>query len=146
MNDFSSRLLAARLLPGKSLAVLLLPLVEKGGQEAWYTGEYVVAGLLALALLWLLWLVWGIARKEEIARHAAEDSKAQLAILEERQKVLDANLAELNTPRGQEATLRQTYGVAKPGEEVIIVVPPKEATSTPPAPWWKKAFGWLGLK
>lgn len=107
--------------------------------------EYVIAGLLALAILWLLWLVWGIARKEEIARRAVHDTNAELAILKERQKVLEGNIAELSTERGKEATLRQTYGVAKPGEEVIIVVPPKEATTTPVLPWWKKTFNWLGI-
>lgn len=104
-------------------------------------GEYIVAGLLALLVLWLLWLLFGIVRKEEIARHAVADTKADLASLEERQTTLNQNLAELNTQRGQEATLRDTYGVAKPGEGVIIVVPPKEATTTPKLPWWKKLFG-----
>lgn len=108
-------------------------------------GEYVVAGLLALLVLWLLWLLFGIVRKEEIARHAVADTKAELASLEERQATLKNDLAELSTERGQEATLRDTYGVAKPGEGVIIVVPPKEATSTPKLPWWKKLFGGFKL-
>ena len=107
--------------------------------------EYVIAGLLTFAILWLLWLVWGIARKEEIARKAVHDTRAELAILVERQKILEGNIAELSTERGKEATLRQTYGVAKPGEEVIIVVPPKEATTTPSLPWWKKTINWFGI-
>lgn len=108
-------------------------------------GEYVTAGRLSLAIVWLLWLVWGIARKEEIARRAVRDTRAELTTLKERQQVLEGNLAELATERGKEATLRDTYGVAKPGEEVIIVVPPKEATTTPKLPWWKKAFNWFGF-
>ena len=107
--------------------------------------EYVIAGLLALAILWLLWLIWGLARKEEIARHAVANTRNDLATLETRKKILEGNLAELSTERGKEATLRQTYGVAKEGEEVIIVVPPKEATTTPKIPWWKKAFYWAGF-
>jgi cell division protein FtsB len=107
--------------------------------------EYVIAGALALLVLWLLWLLFGIARKEEIARHAVRDTKAELASLEERKATLKENLAELDTERGQEATLRETYGVAKPGEGVIIVVPPKEATTTPNLPWWRKFLGKLGL-
>lgn len=107
--------------------------------------EYLIAGLLSLAILWLLWLIWGIARKEEIARHAVANTRSDLATLEARKRVLEGNLAELSTERGKEATLRQTYGVAKEGEEVIIVVPPKEATTTPKLPWWKKAFNWAGF-
>ena len=108
-------------------------------------GEYLLATFLALAILWLLWLIWGIARKEEIARRTVRDTRTELAALHERQKVLEGNLAELSTERGKEATLRQTYGVAKPGEEIIIIVPPKEATTTEPVSWWKKSLNWLGF-
>ncbi len=107
--------------------------------------DYVIAALLAVLVIWLLWLLFGIVRKEEIARHAVADTKVELASLKERKETLDQNLAELNTERGQEATLRETYGVAKPGEGVIIVVQPKEATSTPPLPWWRKFLGWFHL-
>lgn len=107
--------------------------------------EYVIAGLLAILVVWLLWLLIGIIRKEEIARHAVADTKAELASLEERQATLKQNLAELDTERGQEATFRDTYGVAKPGEGVIIVVPPKDATTTPNLPWWRRWLGKVGL-
>jgi cell division protein FtsB len=108
-------------------------------------GEYVITALLVLVILWLLWMIWGIARKEERARSAVADTRAELALLEERKAVLEGNLAELATERGKEATLRQTYGVAKPGEEVIIVVPPKEEPLAPHIPWWKRAFNWAGF-
>ncbi|HEX5774487.1 MAG TPA: septum formation initiator family protein [Candidatus Paceibacterota bacterium] len=107
--------------------------------------EYAIAGLLALAIVWLLWLVWGIARKEEIARQAVKETAAELAALEERQMTLEANLAELSTDRGEEATVRQTYGVARPGEEVIIVVPPKDEPEDIQLPWYKKFLGWFGI-
>jgi cell division protein FtsB len=104
-----------------------------------------MAAGLAILILWLLWLLFGIVRKEEIARHAVADTRAELAALASREATLRQNLDELDTPRGQEATLRETYGVAKPGEGVIIVVPPKEATTTPELPWWRKFLGWFHL-
>jgi cell division protein FtsB len=107
--------------------------------------EYVTAAALAVLVLWLLWLLFGIVRKEEIARHAVADTKAELATLDSRQTTLKQNLAELDTARGQEASLRETYGVAKPGEGVIIVVPPKAATSPPQLSWWRKFLGWFHL-
>lgn len=107
--------------------------------------EYAIAAALSVLVLWLLWLLFGIIRKEEIARHAVADTKAELATLSEREVTLKQNLAELNTARGQEATLRENYGVAKPGEGVIIVVQPKQATSTPQLPWWRKFLGWFHL-
>lgn len=108
--------------------------------------EYIIAGLLALLIVWLLVLIVGIFRKEEIARQTANETSAQLAILREREASLSASMSELRTPRGHEATLRETYGVARAGEEVIIVVPPKEATSTLLVPWWKKAADWITFK
>lgn len=108
-------------------------------------GEYLMAAGLLVLVLVLLWAVWGIARKEERARQAVEERKAELAILEERREVLEGNLAELSTDRGEEATLRQTYGVSKPGEEVIIVVPPKVVPEGPEIPWWQRFLGWFGI-
>lgn len=107
-------------------------------------GEYVIAGVLSLTALWLLFMVFGIARKEEIARHAVKNTQAELAELEERRIALEANMAELSTARGQEATVRQAYGVAKPGEEVIIVVPAEEEEAPPKIPWFKRLMGWFG--
>jgi len=124
--------------------------------NSWYTApmrrptrnrlrEFLIAGILALVIVWLLSLIWSIARKEEIARNAVKETKAELALLNERREVLEANLAELATPRGQEASLRQTFGVAKPGEEVIIVVPEKETPPPPALPWWRKVLNLIGL-
>lgn len=106
--------------------------------------EVLILILLTLAFLWLIYLVWGIAQKEEIARKAAYEAKRELEAFNEREATLKENLAELETPRGEEATLRESFGVARPGEEVIIVVP--SATSTgPELPWWRTFLGWFGL-
>lgn len=107
--------------------------------------EYAIAAVLALVIIWLLSLIWSIARKEEIARGTVKETQAELAQIREREAVLEANLAELATDRGQEASLRQTFGVAKPGEEVIIVVPGKEVPTPPELPWWRKALNFIGL-
>lgn len=107
--------------------------------------EYAIAALLALVIVWLLSLIWSITRKEEIARSAVNETKAELALLEGREKILQANLAELGTERGQEATMRQTFGVAKPGEEVIIVVPEKNLAPPPKLPWWQRVLEFFGL-
>jgi len=107
--------------------------------------EYAIAAVLALVIIWLLSLIWGIARKEEIARSTVKETQAELDQISEREEVLEANLAELNTDRGQEASLRQTFGVAKPGEEVIIVVPKKELVPPPPVSWWQKVLSFFGL-
>lgn len=106
--------------------------------------EAALIALLALVLAWLLWLLWGIIEKEERARHAAQEASVELESLKTRKATLEENIAELNTSRGEEATLRETYGVARPGEEVIIVVQ-DEAETGPPLPWWRAFLGFFGL-
>jgi hypothetical protein len=60
-----------------------------------------------------------------------------------RENTLQQNITDLSTERGQEETVRETFGVAKPGENEIIVIPPNIATTTPPKTFWQKWFGWL---
>ena len=101
--------------------------------------------MLSVLLVWLISLNVGIGGKEQIAQKAAHDTQAQLASLKARQNTLQASINELSTPRGQEATVRETFGVAKPGEAEIVVVPPKIATTTPPVSFWHKWFWWVGF-
>jgi cell division protein FtsB len=107
--------------------------------------DYIWAAGLSLLLVWLVVINVSIFRKEEIARSTASDTQKQLAALQTRESSLNQNINELSTERGQEATLRETFGVAKPGEGVIIVVPPIVATTTPPVTFWQKWFGWAKL-
>lgn len=109
------------------------------------TRDYLIAGALLLAFLWLSFQVFAILVKEERARKAAGDAKAELAALSEREATLRTNLEELQTERGQEASLRDTYGVARPGEEVIIVVPPGDGDNLGNLPWWRSFLGFFGL-
>jgi hypothetical protein len=103
-----------------------------------------IAALLVLGIVWVSFLTWGIFAKEERARHDVADTRAELGSLVERQNTLQGDLAELSTPRGEEAALRDTMGVARPGENVIIVVPAAAATSSLQVlPWWRKVLEWL---
>lgn len=108
-------------------------------------GEYALIVLLVLVVCWLLFQIWHIARKEEIARHAANEAKQELEELEEREATLRGNLEELTTPRGEDATMRETFGVALPGEEVIIVVPEEGAHEGGELSWWRALLGFFGL-
>ena len=100
-------------------------------------------GGLVLASFWLISLIWGISQKVQIAISQAHEGERQYAALELRKERLEANLAELETPRGKDSAIRTAFGVAKSGEELIVVVPP--ATSTPPAPkpWWRRIWHWF---
>ena len=107
--------------------------------------EYITVALLSILIVWLLYAVVGIFRKEQIARNTVHETQADLAALQTRHDTLQANLDYLATPRGQEASLRQDFGVAKPGEEVVIVVPPKEVVPPAPQTFWQRFMGFFGF-
>ena len=85
----------------------------------------VLIGVLLLVAFWLATSIWRLAQKAHIAVSQAQEAKQQYQALEERKVALEANLAALATERGQDAAIRTAFGVARPGEEVIVVVPPE---------------------
>ncbi|MFA5744976.1 MAG: hypothetical protein WC887_02055 [Candidatus Paceibacterota bacterium] len=102
--------------------------------------------LISVTLLisfWLLSLIWGLVGKAQVAVGEAHNAERQYLALEERKKSLEANLAVLATGRGRDAVIRTTFGVARPGEEVIVVVPPATATPTSTPSWWQKIVNWF---
>jgi cell division protein FtsB len=106
--------------------------------------EIALVALFTLGTVWVGYLTWGIVGKEERARNDVNDTKAQLAGLEARETTLKSDLDELNTPRGQEAALRDTQGVVKPGEHVIIVVPEEpQGPATTTKSWWESFLEWF---
>ncbi len=102
-----------------------------------------VIGILLLVIFWLLSLIWGLAGKAQLAVSQANDVKSQYQSLESRKAALEASLASFSTERGQEAAIRTAFGVARPGEEVIVVVPPATATPTTTPSWWQKVLNWF---
>lgn len=99
-------------------------------------------GFLLLVAFWLLSLIWGLVGKAQIAVNEAHNAERQYESLELRRAALETSLAALATVRGKDTAIRTAFGVARPGEEVIVVVPPSVATSTPPLPWWRKILNW----
>lgn len=104
-----------------------------------------MVSFLCLLIIWLGVLVVGIYHKEQIARLTVNDTRSQLAALDARTGELSSTVHTLGTSRGQEESMRQTYGVAKPGEDVIIVVPKQDAPPPPPSTLWEKVKAFLGI-
>jgi cell division protein FtsB len=107
--------------------------------------EYLFIGLLAILFVWLVYALFGIVGKEERARKTAGEAKEELEALAERHATLERNLADLETPRGLEASYREQFGVARPGEEVIIVVTPPQEEPQSGLSWWRRWLGYVGL-
>ena len=109
--------------------------------KQWRQG--VLIGILLLVAFWLATSIWGLFAKAHVAVSEAQEAAWQYQELKERRAVLEANLAALNPPRGEDAAIRTSFGVARPGEEVIVVVPPAPATTTKPLSWWEKILSWF---
>ena len=109
--------------------------------KQWRQG--ILISVLLLVAFWLMSLIWGLAGKAQVAVSQAREAKWQYEELEKRRAALEANLAALETDRGRDAAIRTAFGVARPGEEVIVVVPPemKAPTSTPS--WWQRMLSWF---
>ncbi|PIR83188.1 hypothetical protein COU19_01815 [Candidatus Kaiserbacteria bacterium CG10_big_fil_rev_8_21_14_0_10_56_12] len=103
----------------------------------------IVVSALILVSFWLLSLIWALVGKAQVAVSEAHDAERQYRALEDRKQTLQANLEALHTPLGQDAAIRTAFGVARPGEEVIVVVPPTVATTTPELSWWQKILRWF---
>lgn len=87
--------------------------------------------LILILLVGFLGLsVFELIGKERESAERQANALRELRSVEERQAILDADLAILDTPRGQEALVRNTFDVAKEGEEVIVVLDALPATST----------------
>ena len=106
-----------------------------------------------LVLLILLILIVSVGRgaygmylKYAEATAALSVRETAFETLSDRQETLANNLADLDTTRGQEAIMRSTYMVAKPGEEVIILVPNKEtddaSKTSDKKDWWSNIVKW----
>jgi len=103
----------------------------------------ILIGVLLLVAFWLLSLMWRLAGKVQIAVSQADDAKRQYQAIEERKVALEASIAALSTERGRDAAIRTSFGVAKPGEEVIVVVPSATTAPTTTPSWWQNLFNWF---
>ena len=92
---------------------------------------------MALAILFLIVFVgFGVVSIAEKSIDASRDRKtaeAQEASLQQKNDDMQKKLAELSTPEGKEAALRDQFPVVKPGEHVVVITDPNtDATSDVP--------------
>lgn len=89
--------------------------------------------------------VWDVYKRERLARESLELARVQQEDLNRREEFLSSEIELLNDTEGVEGELRQRFGIAKPGEKVIVLVD-EEATTTSPPPelsFWKKILSWF---
>lgn len=104
-------------------------------------------GLLALFALVVFAVsgVWGVYRKERESAARRADAETERTDLEKRQDQLSADIERLRTDRGLEETLRQQFGLAERGEQLIVIVDAAAATSgeeSSSRSWFRRIFQW----
>lgn len=67
-----------------------------------------------------------ITQKRTQLQSQIESLKKEIQILEEKNQKLKAGISESQTEDYLEKKARESLGLKKPGEEVVVVLPPKE--------------------
>ena len=85
-------------------------------------------------------------QKSRLSKEALAQSEAAYAELLDRERFLDEELDRLSTTAGVEAEVRERFGVAKDGEEVIVVLSENEDESIEPEErgFWARVKEWFG--
>jgi len=109
-------------------------------------GRRLLLLFLAALVLSMAWGVWDIYRKNAEAALLRSQAEAQLAALSARETKLQADYSDLNSSRGMEAALRDSYAVGRSGEGMIVIVEPKQSVpaqaSSTSWGWIQRAFSW----
>ena len=103
--------------------------------------------ILVILILFFIHATWNVYKKERDSAANALEAQQQLVRIQERNTVLTENIAKLSTDEGVEEEIRQQFGVAKPGEHMLIIVGPPGATTSAAATstrsWWQKVVSWF---
>jgi len=70
---------------------------------------------------------WEVFKKANLARTLKNSAEYELSELEEQQGRLESNIERLGTDWGIEQEVREKFGVAKEGEEVVVIVDGEDA-------------------
>lgn len=81
--------------------------------------------LLFVVLVIFAWSMVGFIGKLQVTKENKEIAEKKVAELEKEKADYEAKIAKLKTPEGVEETIRDTYGLAKEGEGLIVVVDDK---------------------
>lgn len=88
---------------------------------------------------------WDVYVKEQKAAELLERAQIQQKSLDKRAEFLESEIALLANTSGVESKLRERFGIAKPGEKVIMLVDTEATTSLQETEtsFWKKILSWF---
>ncbi len=110
------------------------------------------AVIALIAFFMLLTSVIGLAEKYFAIKGRTRELKEKQLKLEQKELALMQENAYLETPDGQQQSLRAKFNVVQPGEEMIIITTPITPAPEPTSEqsrighWWEVIVRGLGLK
>ncbi len=80
-----------------------------------------------IVILVFAWSVFGFWNKMQDTAQNKKIVEEKIAELQQQKVKLTADINNLNTDAGKEKIFRENYGLAKPGEDLIVVVEDKNS-------------------
>jgi hypothetical protein len=130
--------------------------MKYGNRSLWKRFFYSPVSI-GIAIVVLYFLIKGginIHEKAVLAENRYEQTKAELADLQQQKDSLSDSIDHLSTQSGMEAELREKYHAVKDGESVAVIIDNSSsstdennssesgvATSTQDQSWWSKFLG-----
>ena len=101
--------------------------------------------ILGALIFIVLYNVWDMYQKSRRTAEALQKTRDAYDVLAARERFLEERLEQLGTEAGVESEIRERFGVAKAGEEVIVVLSEEEGRLSIPKEkgWWERLKEWL---
>lgn len=107
----------------------------------------IVLMLLCTVVAGASWGVWGVYQKERESRVMRVEHEQELKDLIARKGALEEKIETLKTAQGKATMLREEFGLAAAGENVIVIVDPTQSethasSSIAQKDWLHKLIPW----
>jgi cell division protein FtsB len=86
--------------------------------------------LLFLIVILFTWNIIGLTKKLQETHKNKKLQEAEISNLEKRKEKLSSDIEKLGTDKGKEEMIRENFGLAKEGENIIVIVEDKNQTKT----------------
>ena len=101
----------------------------KRGKQFWQSWPCLIFfSILILIFAWNIFTFWQKMQETSKNKKLAED---KIALLQKQKAKLTTDIAKLNTPAGVEEVIRDKFGLAKEGENMIVIVEDKNKEVVP---------------
>jgi len=85
---------------------------------------------MGIIILFFSYNMFGLMSKMKETRRNKQVAEEKLALLEKSKEKLSSDIVKLNTEKGVEESIREKFGLAKEGEEMVLIVEEKKSENT----------------